>query len=313
MDILVVFDHNYVAPTGVMLKSLVVNNASQILNVHAIIDEDVSEEDKESLREIVEGSEERRITFFNYKKEEIREFPGVKGTHFSKAAYYRLFCASLLPEGIEKILYLDSDMIVNFSLNDLWNTDISDVAIAAVVNPGSYGDSKSYFNSGLLLINLRYWRENHLEDKYVDFILNHSDKIKWVDQDVSNGVLTNSKKLLPLKYNVQDSFLYKKKYLTDSLGEMIGELDDALLNPVVIHFCGSVKPWMIGCRNPYRSLFVKYKNLTRWKDANISNEPFAKLFKRLIRSNIKCLLIRLRLIENPIDRSVVDRIQVQNS
>lgn len=304
MDILVVFDHNYIAPTGVLLKSLMINNASQTLHIHAIIDEDVNEEDKEFLREILEGSKERNISFYNYNKKIIREFPGVKGTHFSEATYYRLFCASLLPERIEKILYLDSDMIVHSNLVDLWETDISDVAIAAVVNPGSFGNSNTYFNGGLLLINLKYWRENKVESLFVDYINNNANNIKWVDQDVTNGVFDKSKKFLPLRYNVQEAFLNKKEYLVDSLGEMIGELDDALLNPAIIHFCGSLKPWMVGCRNPYRPLFIKYQNQTIWKGVQISKESFPKIITRMIKSNTKLFLMKIGVMEKKEDKKL---------
>ena len=84
----------------------------------------------------------------------------------SIAVYYRLLAPRLLPDTIEKVLYLDSDLIVRKSLAPLWNTDIADRPLAAVPDyiGGTAGrdlglpDGTKYFNSGVLLMNLQYWR-----------------------------------------------------------------------------------------------------------------------------------------------------------
>ena len=107
-----------------------------------------------------------------------------------------------------------------------------------------------------------------------------------------------------LCYNLQEGFLLKKTYLIDDLGEKINELEDALLSPAIIHFSGSLKPWMFGCRNPYRALFKKYQNQTPWKGVDISKESYVKLCKRIIRSYAKRFLMKIGVLQNLEDKEM---------
>ena len=96
-----------------------------------------------------------------------------EGKRLSMVVFYRCILASLLPESVSKVLYLDCDILVLDNIDELWNTDISGKALAAVpdsfiVNPVHcrrlhYDVSFNYFNGGVLLLNLDYWRENHIE------------------------------------------------------------------------------------------------------------------------------------------------------
>lgn len=309
MDILVVFDHKYVMPTGVMLRSLIFNNTTQALNIHAILDKDVDDNDIKSLNELVTSSGLSNLYYYRYNHGNHQNYPCIKGSHLSEAAYYRLFCASILPKEIERILYLDSDMIVNSNLDDLWNIDLTDVALAAVVSPGMGSNTDIYINSGLLLINLKYWREKKVANLFVEYIIQNSGSLKWYDQDVLNGVFSNNlKKALPIRYNVREGFLSKKEKLKEGLGCQFVELDDAIKSPAVIHFSGNIKPWMAGCDNPYLPLFKKYKAMTIWKNECFIDEPFFVVLKRLSRLYIKKLLLRLGLIEDVMDRDTISSI-----
>src|SRR5271166_3713344 len=116
----------------------------------------------------------------------------------SIAVYYRLLAPRLLPCDINKILYLDSDIIVRRSLNPLWDTDITDRALAAV---SDYDDSArkalgfppgtKYFNSGVLLINLRFWRQNNVPTQAISFIKNNPERVQYWDQDALNAILVH--------------------------------------------------------------------------------------------------------------------------
>ena len=310
MDILVVFDHKYVKPTGVMLRSLIFNNTTQPLNIHAILDKDVDDNDIKSLNELVTSSGVGNFYYYRYNHGNHQTYPCIDGSHLSEAAYFRLFCASILPKDINRILYLDSDMIVNSSLENLWKTDLTDAALAAVVSPGMGSNKDIYINSGLLLINLEYWRENKVEKLFVDYINHNSGSLKWYDQDVLNGVFSNNlKKALPIRYNVREGFLFKKEKLEDGLGCQICELEEALKAPTIIHFSGNIKPWMVGCDNPYRPLFEKYKAMTIWKNTRFIDESIFVVLRRLSRLYIKKILFKLGLIEDFIDRDMISSIQ----
>ena len=85
--------------------------------------------------------------------------------HYSIDTYTRLWIADLFPEDVDKVLYLDSDIIVAGDIGALWRTEMGDAVLGAVTIPGStrcaafdIPESYGYFNSGVLLVNLARWR-----------------------------------------------------------------------------------------------------------------------------------------------------------
>ena len=131
---------------------------------------------------------------------------------------------------LNKILYLDSDILVLTDISECWGIDINKFAIAAVPSQNKKRslvlniDENRYFNSGVLLINLKYWRENNLTLKFIDFIKNHSHLIKFWDQDVLNRVCGDSVLFIDEKWNYCG--LYS---------------DENDVN--ILHFVGMHKPW----------------------------------------------------------------------
>lgn len=105
------------------------------------------------------------------------------GKSASIANYYRLAAACILPIDINKILYLDSDIIVRRSLHELWDTDVADYALGAVIDyvwgPGKdyveLPPGTKYFNSGVMLINMDYWRRNQLYERGIAFVRNNPE------------------------------------------------------------------------------------------------------------------------------------------
>ena len=155
-----------------------------------------------------------------------------EGSHISLAAYYRIFLGNLLPLKIHKVLYLDCDLVVVGSIEKLRNTDLKTFAVACVEEMCSgreeiytrlhYPSSDSYFNSGVLLVNLDYWREEGLMSKALDYISKNGSKLVFNDQDVLNALLHDCKLFLPFRYNVQDGFLRRKRRMRP---ESIAALD----------------------------------------------------------------------------------------
>lgn len=273
MEILIGFEHNYVMPYGVMLQSLVCNNKQTKIHVHAIIGDNVTEEDKKALRNIL--GEQNQICFYKFDVKEITNFPIQTWTHFRESCYYRLYAASILPISIEKILYLDGDMIVRHNLEDLWKTDVSSFAVAGTMNQTEdvkwhnrlhYSVSKGYVNNGVLLINLKYWREHELEKSVSQFILKESERIIMADQDVLNYIIQDKKLMLPLKYNVQENFFYQLKYMTFDYWSRKKEVDFAIQDPWILHYTGQIKPWMAECLHPMKEEFFVYQRQTPWRD-----------------------------------------------
>jgi len=277
MNIVCCPDKAYVSHTGIMLKSLLLNNPAQKFCIHVVVDSDVSETQKEQLRHIVVDEHGSEIVFYDANSIELSEFPNVNFNHVTRATYYRLFLADMLPADLSRVLYLDGDIIVRSNIAELYNTDISQYAIGAVIeqetdniqhyNRLQYPHALGYFNAGVLLINLEYWRKHNLKAEFLAFIEEHADRILYHDQDVLNYVLRERKFALPLKYNVQTHFFkpWTEQHLDRTTYE--GELEQAINDPVILHFTTSSKPWQKSSTHPMKGEYLKYKAMTIWKDA----------------------------------------------
>ena len=284
MEIVISTDNNYIMPTGVLMTSICENNKDEKIRFHILIDESVTVKSKESLNRIAEGYG-KQIVYYLMAKSLFDGFPvGRDGLPVS--AYYRLAIAKILSENIDKVLYLDSDIIVRHSLKELWETDIQNYAIGCVTdvcnddikvyNRLKYSNLEGYFNSGVLLINLRYWREHCIDKQLVTYLRNNIDKIVNSDQDILNYVLRKEKFKLPLKYNVQHGFFLKEAPLS---WEYDVEVNSAIKDPYILHFTDRAnnKPWVKGCRHPYKQEFFKYKALTQW--ASVPVKTYNIFFK----------------------------------
>ena len=284
MNIVCCTDHNYVMPTGVMMCSVCENNHDCEVFFHVICNDDVTEEDKRDLTDIAHQYN-NRICFHSVNIEVPSCFTIKKENqpkHITISAYYRLFLTEILPNDIEKVLYLDSDIIVRHSLHEMYNTDMEGCAIGVVTdcfegvieyyNRLRYSPTLGYFNSGVLLINLAYWRENNILQECINFATKFPERIVFHDQDILNYVLKNNKKTFNLTFNLQDVHLHKKLMIS---WEYETELLEAITDPYIIHFTGSHKPWRKKCTNPYKNEFIKYKNLTKWKNTPLWKAPKA--------------------------------------
>jgi lipopolysaccharide biosynthesis glycosyltransferase len=284
IDIAACTDRQFVMPTGVMMQSVCVNNPDVDIMFHIIVNDDITDGDKRDLEDVTAPFCGKSVVFYRA-SEYIKniDFPALENSPLTESTYYRLWLAEMLPIEVEKVLYLDGDVIVRHSLLLLWNTDIEGYAVAAV--PDSlegqaefysrlnYSPSFGYFNAGVLLVNLKYWRGCHVQTDFVRFIREFSDIIKFHDQDVLNCLFKESKVILPLIYNLTSAFLWRKpEFNTVKYAE---ELATALIDPVVVHFASPEKPWYAYQReqHPFRSTFLKYQNQTKWRDVKTDRRP----------------------------------------
>ena len=177
MNIVCCTDKNYVMPCGVLLCSICENNKDEAVNIYIVSDSSVDQHCKDKLNSIVAKYTQKSLFFININSSDMNDLPGLHNGHYiTKAAYYRLFLSSLLPRDINKVIYLDCDMIVRKSLKKLWETSLEGKAIGTVAdmceigishyNNLHYPLSLGYFNSGMLLVNLKLWREENFEKKF---------------------------------------------------------------------------------------------------------------------------------------------------
>ena len=213
---------------------------------------------------------------------------------------------------------MDCDIVVRGSLTDLWNLNINDCALAAVYQNDEWGDDKNvwgrlnipkekgYFNAGVLIINLDYWRANNIQELLFDFIKYNYNKILAHDQDVLNAVLYDKTLPLDCKWNVLGLF-YSEGLMNNSFPRNLDYKQQFFnginINPTVVHYVFKPKPWEYTCNHPFREDYFHYLLYTPWKNYkpsfswskyyNYIMRPF--LFKIIIKADV--LKLR-RIIKN---------------
>ena len=286
IHIVACFDKGYVMPTGVTIYSACVNNPDSDIDFHMVVDESVSDSDKNVLRDTISKFEGKRALFYSVNSHVYDKMPLTNSKWLTRATYYRIFLPEILPDSVHKVIYLDGDCTVRHSLMSLWNTDVSDCAIGTVFNAFEgeierfnrlrYSPDYGYFNAGVLLINLDYWRKQQVVNSLIEYINKYPERIAFEDQDVMNVVLKDAKKPLHPKFNFQTDMLrrtpcfYYWKYED--------EVKEAIADPVIIHFTTREKPWHAYVRfpHPFRSTYYKYQNQTIWKGVKIENRNLKK-------------------------------------
>lgn len=172
---------------------------------------------------------------------------------WSKYGWYRLFLPQLLPS-VEKILYLDCDVCVTDSLDDLFALDMTEKSVAGALDPESFGNSvyerldipkAGYVCSGVLMMNLDYWREHDLTTKVFLYGKTYPEKTLFPDQDAINVICGDTKQVFSPRYS---PFLRIAKYYADK------EWQEYINHPAIIHYAGCA-PWK---GNPNKHPFHHY-------------------------------------------------------
>lgn len=278
MIIVCATDDNFVQHCSIMLTSLLVNNSDVQIYV---LTEGLTVENENIIREEVEGKG-GKVHFCIVDSSIVEKFPMPEGTglqHISRATYYRLLISDLLPESIEKVIYMDCDIIVNKSIQDLWNIDLTGFALAAVKQIGygyeaerlGYPIEYGYFNAGVNMINLTYFREHNISRQLIKYIADNYSKIKYHDQDTLNAVLYDQTLHIMPQWNMT-SVIYA--YQLNKRGDRASggivndyktEKENAFLtmkDPYVVHYVSRPKPWQDNCVHPLCHLYYDYARRT---------------------------------------------------
>lgn len=284
MNIVSCIDDNFALYCGVMLTSLFENNKDENVTVHIVVDT-ISNFNKNNLVKIV-SRYGQSIKFYGIDSDIVHYCPVVEG-RYTLSTYYRILLPSLLSNDISKVLYLDSDIIIRGRIDELWNIDIRNFSCGVVIDSLAqsideifdrleYSKDLKYFNAGVMLMNLDYWRKYDLQNETLSFIRKNPEKIKIVDQDALNYILRDSKLIISYKYNVLDP-LYRVDPIYDKAD--FCEINDSIKNPIILHF-SQRKPWKIYCLHPLRNEYYKYLKISKLKTIN----------KRVMISDIKWIV-----------------------
>lgn len=263
-------DDRYIQHFTAALTSLLENNTEVDFDVFVINDLD----DLTEINKIVLFFENKYEVSINLLTLDNKVFDHYTLTHHvSKATYFRLMIAAIMPVNINKALFLDSDIIISGSIKELVNKDFGENFLLAV--PDLDFDSikrlndlgvpaKGYFNAGVLLINLKRWREENVTDKLIATAKQYMNDLLWWDQDVLNIYFFDKWSELPSTFN-QKNVVKRLKQL-----------------PAIIHYAGYSKPWHYLNSHPYKKLYWKYLKLTPYKNAGYKDFTFKNIIKRIV-------------------------------
>lgn len=207
-------------------------------------------------------------------------------------SYARLFLPSLLPHNINKILYLDCDIIVNDDLGDLYSSafvesvgGVLDILPNSLPKTNVGKDSESpYVNAGVLIINLDFWRSNNFQRRFIDFIKYKNGNVHHHDQGVINAVCDGNIKILHPRYNVHSSYFSHPYELMQKSNKPFysrTEVKEAITTPAIIHYTIGYynRPWIKNSKHPMKHLFMKYHNMTAWRDSMIRKDERSYLVR----------------------------------
>lgn len=290
MHIVYASDDKFAEILGVSLVSLYENNAD-MESIHIyVLDSGISDVNKEKLLSICSSYGREDIQFISARDISKILSMNVSTDRGSLSQYARLFVSRDLPETVERVLYLDCDIIINDSLYGLWNLDLKGKTIAALKDAFSKQYRKNIelqpndimFNSGVMLIDMAKWKENGIEKKLLSFIKRHKGVIQQGDQGALNAVLSKDTYCFHPRYNsvtifydftYEEMLVYRKPvdfYSKETVAE-------AVKHPVIIHYTTSftsVRPWIEGSKHPYKDKWLHYKANSPWTD-----EPLWKAVK----------------------------------
>ena len=263
-------DDNYAMPLTVMLHSAARNlDEGSWLNVY-FIDGGVSEQNWQAIKEtLIDLPIEVRSVRPDYSLVEHLH----TSHHVTPAAYLRLLTAEILPDSISKAIYLDSDLLVCDDLTRLWNLPMADhyclaapdiacpfvdarvgcrnfrqanpfmAAFCPVPNYKELGmdGADSYFNSGVMVLNLDLWRRDQLAGQMLDCLEQNRQHIWCWDQYALNVVMYGRWGKLPLRWNQGAHALEYPNSACSPVDR--DEFRIMLEDPGIIHFTTEFKPW----------------------------------------------------------------------
>lgn len=289
-------DDRFAEVFGTSVLSLFENNKDADEIAVYLIGDNISEANQEKIQQIAKMYD-RTITILPMP--DLNRLAGVDVTipnYNRMATCGRLFIASLLPQTVDKVLYVDSDTVFVDSIKDLWEKDISGYPVGMTDGAQNRKFRTQldlpadgiYYNSGLILINLRLWRNQNAEQQFLEFIRSQGGYVPFPDEGVLNAVFDGQILTLPLRYNALTliyAFPYEQACYVRDIKEFYTpeEVAAAREHPVMVHFTNNfympLRPWVKGCTHPYVHKYLEYRQMTPWKDKPLWDDPRSALRK----------------------------------
>ncbi|WP_297431419.1 glycosyltransferase family 8 protein [uncultured Cetobacterium sp.] len=277
--------NSYGRHLGATLLS-VLKNSKENWNIN-IIYENLSSESKSRLNEMVK-SYNSNINYIEMNKEILKKFKVGVGTHLSSIVFARLFIPEFL-KNEDRAIYLDCDIVVLKPLEKLYEMDLNGKSIGVILDGKKDQKSslqrlnlsleRTYFNAGVMVMDLKKLRENSKFLKTIDYCLSPDRELQLNEQDALNIMFENDYMINDLIWNYTHGNSEENNCLESEIG--------------IVHFTGDVKPWDCRSYSPYKHLYWRYLNETPWKGFEEENKTLKNILKReLVKFKLKTRKIR---------------------
>jgi lipopolysaccharide biosynthesis glycosyltransferase len=285
--IVVATDNHYMSLLAGLMKSIETNHKTGEHILFFILDDGISRRNKNRLIKSVSPD---MFTIRWVAKNSV--IPRGMNIPYDNSSYplivhMRMFIPYFIPEEYEKVIYMDVDMIVNGEISELWHTDLKEFTIGAVIDVrirefGSrtaianyrelgFEASTRYFNTGLLLMNNKRWREQDLTPKIFECIEANRLYANYPDQYGINVIFANNWLEIDTRWSWS-----AEEWNPDAR---------------LIHFIWRKPIYKSYMNEPrYRDMFYKYLNQTEWKGFVPINE-FRRLSKKMLNKILKLPLL----------------------
>lgn len=254
-------DNNYPVFTLLTINSILKNNISKSNYTFYIVENNLTDKNKKMMENFVK-KRNQKIEFININEALLKQniYKYTECHHITAIGMARIYLPNVLPQNVDKVLYLDADTLVISDLKELYDEDLTGYIAAMVldvdvivIEKKIYAYKKDYFNSGVILIDLKKAREENSTKQFEDFLTSTiipelkkensaEKKYKYPDQDLINYVWKNKIKKVHYKWNMQS----------------IKTNDEG-----IIHYITSMKPWhflpyIYSLHMSSRTMYVRY-------------------------------------------------------
>ena len=301
-SIVLITDNNYVKPTLVAISSIAFNKKDDTCYDIYLLTNNLTEENIDILKTC--ESETIKIKIIN-KCEIVENFKNIKvRRHVSTTAILKFYIPEIF-NNLDKILYLDGDILVQKDLSELFKIDLGEYYAAvvkdtlSVVYPKHMKEYKIYndfyFNSGVMLLNIDKMRKDGVKEKLVEY--KRKIETPFMDQDALNAIIGGNVKYISYRYNFLNYYTEVltlgelEKFFNEKLKDNI---KDVYSDCVILHLGGKEKPWKYEME--YLSdLYNSYYNRTILKDVPLKLEPLSQ--KRIKKSLLE-MIFSIKNFEN---------------
>ena len=279
MNVVYASNNDYAKYLGISMLSLFYNNQDIDEIVVYILSYKINSANREKLYTIA-NQYRRTLNFIDFSGFEQFIFSDYNTSGFNPVILSRLFLARYLPLEVERILYIDCDTVVSGSIKYLDEIVLDSYVMAAVPELNMPADKKkiigfepneTYYNSGVLLVNLSLWRFTDLESVFMNYYRKMNGRLLYIDQDILNHCCKGKILTLSHTYNLSTNLAYFPRYFIKKLQPAYDtQSADAYLeildHPAIIHYMGDERPWIAGNFNKYRKQYEYYFDKSPWRD-----------------------------------------------